>query len=181
MPEGVIGVRVPGLMLDGMALGTLPTLPPGANFDHVQWVSLNHMELGDEVAYFLKHFKQARTVELTGNQITRLPEVLSHMPQLQALYLDNNRLQLTEHTHAKLGNLKNLRLLNLNDNPLVDPPPINRMLELRTLALRNCRLKEMPGGLLGISYLEHVDLRENDIVALPDWLFTAPSKGGRSH
>lgn len=178
LPEGVIGVRLPGLMLDGMALGTLPTLPPGANFDHVQWVSLNYMELGDEVAYFLKHFKQARTVELTGNQITRLPEVLSHMPQLQVLYLDNNRLQLTEHTHAKLGNLKNLRLLNLNNNPLVDPPPINRMLELRTLALRNCRLKEMPGGLLGIPYLEHVDLRENDIVALPDWLFTAPRRVG---
>lgn len=169
-----LGQPVPGLMLDGMALGVLPTLPPGVNFDHVQRVSLNRMGLNDDVAYFLKHFTQARTLELSGNQITRLPEVLSQMPHLARLYLDSNRLQLTEYTQAKLANLRSLTLLNLNQNPLIDPPLVSHLFELRTLALRNCRLREVPAGLLRVPYLEQVDLRDNDIATLPDWVFKAP-------
>ncbi|MCM2360554.1 NEL-type E3 ubiquitin ligase domain-containing protein [Pseudomonas sp. SR18] len=169
-----LGEKVPGLMLDGMALGSLPTLPPGVNFDHVQRLSLNHMGLDDDVAYFLKHFKQLRTLELSDNQLTRLPEVLSRMPELKRVYLDSNRLQLTEHTRVKLAGLTGLTLLNLNNNPLIDPPAISKMFDLRTLALRNCRLRNVPVGLLRLPYLEHVDLRENDLLELPDWLFSAP-------
>ncbi|RMT85184.1 hypothetical protein ALP39_01626 [Pseudomonas marginalis pv. marginalis] len=169
-----VGGTVPGLMLDGMALGSLPTLPPEVNFDHVQHLSLNHMGLDDDVAYFLKHFKQLRTLELSDNQLARLPEVLSQMPELKRVYLDSNRLQLTEYTRAKLADLRGLTLLNLNNNPLIDPPAISKMVDLRTLALRNCRLIDVPAGLLRLPYLEQVDLRENDLLDLPDWLFTAP-------
>lgn len=45
------------------------------------------------------------------------------------------------------------------------------MFDLRELILRNCRLKDLPAGLHRLPYLAQVDLRENDIQVLPDWLF----------
>ena len=166
------GEKVPSLSLDGMAVGPLPTLPASIRFDAIEQLSLKRMGLNDDVAYFLKHFKGLRSLELTGNELTLLPEALSQMPELQRLYLNGNRLQLTEYTRAKLADMRGLRVLNLSDNPLIDPPLVSRMFELRHLVLSNCRLKDLPSGLLRIPNLESVDLRDNDIAQLPGWLFT---------
>jgi hypothetical protein len=65
---------VPGLELDAMAVASLPTLPPQVRFAHVKQLSLRKMGLGDDVAYFLKHFTNLHTLELSDNQLTRLPE-----------------------------------------------------------------------------------------------------------
>lgn len=168
--------KVPSLSLDGMALGALPSLPPGVQFGHIQQLSLRNMGLNDDVGYFLKHFKGLKTLELTDNRVTRLPEVLQQMKQLRRLYLANNQLQLTEYTRTKLGDLKNLTTLDLSNNPLIDPPVVGKMFELRSLVLRNCRLKSLPTGFMRIPYLEQLDLRENDIATLPAWLFAAPRR-----
>lgn len=168
------GLKVQSLVLDGMVVGPLPILPPEIDFTHVHRLSLNHMALNDDVAYFLKHFKGLDTLELQGNQLTRLPEVLSQISGLQYLRLNDNRLQLTEYTREKLSGLIELKVLNLNNNPLLNPPMINRMFELRALFLRNCMLKELPSGLRMLPYLETVDLRSNTITALPQWLSDVP-------
>lgn len=165
--------KVPSLSLDGMSVGALPILPPEVQFEHIRQLSLKNMGLNDDVGYFLKHFKGLNTLELTDNRVTRLPEVLQLMKQLRRLYLANNQLQLTEYTRAKLGDLKGLMVLDLSNNPLMDPPLVSKLFELRNLILRNCRLKSLPTGFIRIPYLEQLDLRENDIATLPDWLFTA--------
>lgn len=166
--------KVPSLSLDGMAIGALPTLPAHVQFEHVRQLSLKRMGLNDDVAYFLKHFKGLRSLELNGNRLTRLPEVLQHMPSLRQLYMADNQLQLTEYTRTKLADLKGLAVLDLSNNPLVDPPIVNKMFELRNLVLRNCRLTSLPTGFTRVPYLEQLDLRDNDIASLPAWLFNAP-------
>lgn len=171
LSRDVAARQVPILNLDGMAVGALPTLPPGVHFGHVRQLSLKRMGLNDDVGYFLKHFKGLNFLELTGNRITRLPEVLQQMKQLSHLYLDHNQLQLTEYTRTKLADLKALQVLNLNDNPLLDSPVVYKMLDLQTLALRNCRLTSLPTGIMRIPHLNRLDLRANDIVSLPPWLF----------
>ncbi len=166
--------KVPSLSLDGMTIGALPTLPAHVQFEHVRQLSLKRMGLNDDVAYFLKHFKGLRSLELNGNRLTRLPEVLQHMPLLRQLYMADNQLQLTEYTRTKLADLKGLAVLDLSNNPLVDPPIANKMFELRNLVLRNCRLTSLPTGFTRVPYLEQLDLRDNDIASLPAWLFNAP-------
>ncbi len=165
---------VPGLSLDGMLHAPLPTLPPQLNFEQVQSLSLGQMTLDDSVAYFLKHFKGIKHLNLAGNQVTRLPHVLSQMPRLEYLCLADNALQLNEYSRTTLAGLRSLQVLNLSNNPLVEAPDVSHMFMLQDLIVRNCRLKEFPKGVSRLPYLEGLDLRENNISVLPEWLFQMP-------
>lgn len=167
---------VPGLKLDGMRVGELPTLPAGVKFDHLRGLSLNDMELGDEVAYFLKAFPRIHSLSLERNRLTRLPEALSHMPGLKRLVLPSNALTLTEYTLKKLANMRNLTTLDLSDNPLGVTPQVGNMLDLVHLKLRNSGLRDLPVGLRRLPDLDFVDLRGNAIRELPDWLFQVPRR-----
>ncbi|MFJ4194237.1 NEL-type E3 ubiquitin ligase domain-containing protein [Pseudomonas sp. NPDC089534] len=164
------------LRLDDMRIGTLPHLPAHASFDHVRQVSLKNMQLNDDGVYFLKVFQKAESLDLDGNRLTRLPEVISHMPALTRLSLSDNRVQLTEQTLAKLSGLRSLHSLNLSGNALGATPDVGKMFDLRFLSLRNTRATELPKGLSRLPNLDRVDLRDNDIRQLPDWLFQMPRR-----
>ncbi|WP_236417648.1 NEL-type E3 ubiquitin ligase domain-containing protein [Pseudomonas syringae] len=166
--------QVYGLSLDGMRVGKLPTLPIDIDLGHVQRLSLKNMALDNDVAYFLKAFKGLRSLELDKNQLTWLPEVLSHMPSLQRLSLAQNSLNLTDATTKKLQAMSGLRALDLSSNPLGETPSVEQMDQLQSLNLRNTRARELPEGLLTRLHLEDANLRENDIVELPSQLFSAP-------
>ncbi|MCU0071510.1 NEL-type E3 ubiquitin ligase domain-containing protein [Pseudomonas koreensis] len=163
--------QVYGLNLDGMRFGKLPTLPVGLAFDHVRYLSLQNMQLDNDVAYFLKAFTQIETLTLDSNQLTLLPEVISHMPNLKHLSMGNNRIQLTEQSLLKLSRLKTLHSLSLSGNRLGATVDVGQLFDLNHLYLRNTRATEMPKGLQFLPNLKQVDLRDNDISDLPAWLF----------
>jgi Leucine-rich repeat (LRR) protein len=170
------GLPVRGLKLDGMRIGKLPTLPPEVTFDHVTHLSLKNMELGNDVAYFLKAFKNLESLQLDTNKLTQLPEVLSLMPELKQLSLAGNQLKLTEQTLLKLSNMRSLETLNLSNNPLGATPDVSRMFDLRFLSVRETGATELPKGLARLPNLDRVDLRDNNIRDLPDWLFNSPKR-----
>lgn len=171
---GEDNVPVPGLKLDGMRVGNLPAFSGEVDFGHVQRLSLQNMQLTDDVGYFLKAFKGLKRLELDANSITRLPEVLSHMTLLQNLSLHDNALGLNAHTAEKLAHMRGLHVLDLSDNPLGDTPDVSQLKALLKLNLRNTRARQLPQGLLTLLRLEEADLRENDIQTLPAELFEAP-------
>ena len=78
------------LKLERTPVGQLPTLTE-EDVAHVRSLSIKDMEAGDELVYFLKPFKGLVSLELDRNRLTRLPEVLSHMPDLQHLSLNGNQ------------------------------------------------------------------------------------------
>ncbi|XVO85719.1 NEL-type E3 ubiquitin ligase domain-containing protein [Pseudomonas palleroniana] len=166
-------MSVAGLTLDGMRVGSLPNLPAEIRFDHVRQLSLKNMRLGDDVAYFLKCFKGVRRLDLNRNLLTRLPEYLSRMPDLESLSLSHNRLALTEYTRRKLADLNTLRLLDMSHNPVGGQVDVSQMSNLHTLLLQDSKITDLPIGLARLAYLDQVDLRDNWITLLPDWLFTA--------
>ena len=164
------GQNVESLSLDRMLSTPLPTLPPQVQFEHLELLSLNKMKLDNSVAYFLKHFKNLKYLNMSENAVTRLPEALSHMPALEYLNMSKNGLQLTEHTRATLGRMRSLQVLILTGNTLLNAPDVSGMPKLRKLVLNDCQLKELPKGSDHMPYLEKLDLRENLISELPVWL-----------
>ncbi|MCK1792986.1 NEL-type E3 ubiquitin ligase domain-containing protein [Pseudomonas violetae] len=166
---------VTSLTLERNPVGPLPTLTE-ADVAHVRSLSINDMKAGDELAYFLRPFKGLFSLELQRNQLTRLPEVLSHMPNLQYLRLDGNQINLTEHTLRKLADMGNLRTLGLEGNRLGATIDVSKMINLQTLNLNNTHATELPVGLSRLPYLDFADLRANQIQALPDWLFQMPQR-----
>ncbi|XLM13705.1 hypothetical protein DKB71_25115 [Pseudomonas sp. PLMAX] len=156
-------------------VGPLPTLTED-DVAHVRSLSIMDMQAGDELEYFLKPFKGLVSLELDRNRLTRLPEVLSHMPNLQHLRLDGNGIALTEHTLRKLADMRTLRTLGLSGNRLGATIDVSKMLDLRDLFLRDTHATELPVGLNRLPYLNFLDLRGNQIMELPAWLFQVPRR-----
>jgi len=163
------------LTLERNPVGPLPTLTE-QDVAHVRSLSIKDMQAGDELAYFLKPFKGLVTLKLDRNQLTRLPEVLSHMPDLEHLSLQGNQIQLTEHTLRKLTDMRQLRTLWLSGNRLGATINVSKMLDLKELLLRDTHATELPVGLSRLPYLDFVDLRGNQIRELPQWLFQLPDR-----
>ncbi|WP_300635122.1 NEL-type E3 ubiquitin ligase domain-containing protein [Pseudomonas sp.] len=165
------GRSVPGLKLHGMRVGTLPIFPPEVHFDHLRELALTQMDLDDTVVFFLKSFKQLESVDLARNRISRLPEMLSHLPRLKRLIMSFNRLNLTDYTLKKLAAMHGLTTLDLSENPLGGTPDVRGMSKLVNLKLRDAGLRELPEGLEKLTELDYADLRANAIRQLPSALF----------
>lgn len=163
------------LTLERNPVGALPTLSE-QDVAHVRNLSIKDMQAGDELAYFLTPFKGLVSLELDRNQLTRLPEALSHMPDLEHLSLNGNQIQLTEYTLRKLADMRKLRTLGLSDNRLGATIDVSKMLDLQSLFLSDTHATELPVGLSRLPYLNMVDLRGNQIRELPEWLFLVPQR-----
>lgn len=163
------------LTLERNPVGPLPTLTE-QDVAHVRILKIKDMQAGDELAYFLRPFKGLVSLELNRNRLTRLPEVLSHMPDLEHLSLEGNQLKLTEQTLRKLADMHQLRTLGLSGNPLGATIDVGKMRDLKVLLLRDTHATELPVGLSRLSYLDFVDLRGNQIRELPQWLFQLPQR-----
>jgi len=166
------------LKLERNPAGQLPTLTE-QDVAHVRSLIIRDMNAGDELAYFLRPFKNLVRLELDGNQLTRLPEAVSHMPDLEHLILNRNQLALTEHTLRKLTDMRKLRTLDLSGNRLGATVDVSKMLDLQSLFLGDTHATELPVGLARLPYLGVADLRGNDIQELPAWLFDVPRRFAR--
>jgi Leucine-rich repeat (LRR) protein len=114
---------------------SLPTLE--ANFDHVTRLRLNRSGFSNPVEGFLGHFRQLRALNLSSNQLTRLPAALVDMPHLLELHLSNKRIMLTGPAIESIKNLTRLKILGMENNPLALPPDVSRMPDLHILNLSN--------------------------------------------
>lgn len=167
------------LKLERNPAGPLPALTE-QDVAHVRHLSLKDMDAGDELAYFLRPFKGVTRLELDGNKLTRLPEALSYMPNLEHLSLNDNQLVLTQYTLRKLADMRGLRTLSLSGNRLGATIDVSKMFDLQGLFLRDTHATELPLGLSRLPYLDMVDLRGNDIANLPEWLFRMPRRFSES-
>ncbi|WP_455827621.1 NEL-type E3 ubiquitin ligase domain-containing protein [Pseudomonas graminis] len=145
------GQRQGGASLDFRGL-ELPTTMPvlGDGFAHVTRLKLSNSAMADGHGAFLLGFPSLRTLDISGNALTRLPEALSGMNHLRDLNLRENQIALLDGDVARLKNLRNLIRLNMHRNPLVQPPDVSKMSRLRILNLSRTPLTEWPAGLFAL-------------------------------
>lgn len=168
--------RLVGFKLDlgGRELDSLPPLP--GNFAHVAELRLDRMRLSEVPGDFLQAFPTLRWLTLSNNRLTRLPLAIGDLAGLTKLHLQNNGIVLDAEAAACMARLHNLKVLELNGNPLGLLPDVSAMQQLRGLMLRRTGVASWPPGVFALTRLEALDLRENHITTLPAQLLEATAQ-----
>jgi hypothetical protein len=171
-PTDTIGMR---LNLSGIEAGALPELPLDADFSHIYELNLSGMALEQVPSNFLGCFTRLHRLIIENNRLTTLPAGLPALADLREVRLRRNQIRLSAPAAVMLGNLRQLRLLDLSDNPLgLISLHFTQLSPLVELNLRRCQLQTVPAGLEWCGFLEVADLRDNLVAALPQAILDAP-------
>lgn len=103
-----------------------------------------------------------------SDHITRLPEELSNVMNLQELDLSVNRLKVFPEWISRYSAL---RKLSLSCNQLKEfPIAICQCTTLESIDMTNNRIERLPREVLQLSHLTECNLRLNRILAIPNWI-----------
>ena len=171
-----LGGEHPGTILNisDMDLARLP--PINADFSHVTSLQMNDMYLHHSIDPFLAQFPNLQELKFESAHLKELPPSLFNLQALKQLHLSNNRITLTAEAADKLATLKDLRVLNLSNNPLGVIPGFTQMSELARLNLKNTGLTQWPAGIEQLERLMHLDLRDNNLTTVPEGYFQIPAQ-----
>lgn len=163
-----------GLELDLSGLN-LPSLPDiDADFSHVGSVKLRDMHLSASPEGFLTRFRHVRWLDLSKNQLRVLPPAIGQMNGLTKLFLQHNEISLTVDTARILSERTTLRALWLSNNrQLGIVPDFSRIPDMRSVNLASTGISEFPVGLSAQPSLDTVNLSNNRIEQIPDFVFDA--------
>ncbi|MFK0089506.1 dermonecrotic toxin domain-containing protein [Pseudomonas sp. NPDC090755] len=167
------------LSLSGLHVGELPNLT-GIDFSHVVELDLSHMDLAEGVDGLLQSFPRLRMLDLSGNRLNSFPRRLVTCGFLRNLQLRNNGQLLTQADLAQLQLIESLETLDLTGTALAQAPDFTLQPHLRVVQLRNTGLEEMPSGVQNLAQLHMIDLRDNQISALPPTFLQEPADFLRS-
>jgi Leucine-rich repeat (LRR) protein/GTPase SAR1 family protein len=105
-------------------------------------------------------------LDLSGNELTSLPEAIAALTQLQELDLSHN--QLTAVPEA-IAALTQLQTLDLSYNQLTAvPEAIADLTQLQVLDLSGNELTSLPEAIAALTQLQELDLSHNQLTAVPE-------------
>ncbi|MDR6993540.1 hypothetical protein J2Y65_000164 [Aeromonas salmonicida] len=123
--------------------------------------------LPDELAGFSK----LRIIFCSENNFTELPEVLGLCPALTMVGFKANQISTVPAASLPVG----LRWLILTDNAIEElPDELGQCSRLQKLMLAGNRLRELPASLANCRNLELLRIAANRIERFPGWLLTLP-------
>lgn len=128
----------------------------------------NPKELFSEIALkaraFFQNFKE-QELDLSGDQITKIPNELCELHTLTKLDLSRNRFRIP----SELPNLKSLRILSLQRCKLVEvPKEMGNLESLEDLDLRENYLEKIPKEIGNLKHLEFLNLGDNFLTEIPE-------------
>jgi hypothetical protein len=145
----------------------LPDIRP--YLEQISTLNLDGTQISPGSTGLLKDFSRLRHLSARRCQLTRLPDNVASMHLLETLRLSHNHIALNTKTVEQLKHLTRLQTLRLDNNPLGQPPNVERMPRLKVLNLSTTRIDTWPDGLVS----KHrptgffLDLRDNPIKTVP--------------
>ncbi|KAI5643862.1 leucine rich repeat domain-containing protein [Phthorimaea operculella] len=123
--------------------------------------------------------RQLTVLDLSNNEIQKIPPELGRMPNLAELYLSNNQLGLNGEVDWKWISgpqiINSLKLLDLTGNKLTDfPKAVWKLQKLVTLKLDQNKLKKLPATIGRISSLRYLTVSHNNLESVPCGLMHRP-------
>ncbi|TKJ74342.1 hypothetical protein PkoCFBP13504_27225 [Pseudomonas koreensis] len=144
-------------------------------FDRITALKLDRARLSSDPSALLSTFANLRQLSARQCELKRIPSILGLMRQFRDLDLADNHIRLTTESSQQLAMLDQLRTLNLNGNPLDQPPDIGRMDHLTELRLAKTKIQTWPEGLFRVGAVDKqrpqsffLDLRDAPINTLPE-------------
>jgi hypothetical protein len=117
-----------------------------------------------------------RKLDISGNPLESIPDVVSQIQHLEELILI--RAELTEIPDA-IGNLANLTQLDLSSNQITQiPDAIGNLANLTQLYLSSNQITQIPDAISNLAKLKYLDLRGNPI-SIPRDLLAPPARDPR--
>ncbi|ESK88746.1 adenylate cyclase [Moniliophthora roreri MCA 2997] len=115
----------------------------------------------------LKHCGTLTRLDISGNRISALDDIYSeNLPELRALYAQNNRLERLPFHFPRLRSLTNL---NISNNKFQVLPTVVCDLEnLRDLDISFNMISELPEQIGQLKNLEHLIVTGNQLTSMPD-------------
>lgn len=110
--------------------------------------------------------EQLELLNLSTNHLPSLPEGIGALVGIRECYLQYNCLTRVPESMCRLVNLQELDIKNNRLTSL--PKDIGKCRFLRILALSNNNLKELPSTIGQLSLLEELNLHQNELVSLPE-------------
>lgn len=128
---------------------------------------LTNLKQKYELAGTIFKIYNSKYLNLGGENVTDIPEILFYLPNLHTLSLWNNQIK---NVPKEIGNLKNLVQLSLQNNQIESlPEEIGNLTKLKVLVLRNNPIKTLPKEMKKLFDLEELDIRRTAIEELPDF------------
>lgn len=108
-----------------------------------------------------KQSPQETSLDLSGRGLTEIPAYVFSLTALEYLDLSNNKL--TGAPQSQIGQLKNLKNLNLSENQLTGlSAELGQLNKLETLNVSRNRLTGLPNELGNLTSLKVFDISGND-------------------
>lgn len=107
----------------------------------------------------------ANKLDLSGRQLTKVPEYVFKQTNLEELNLSNN--ELTGAIQSQIGQLKKLKILNASNNLMTGvPAEVGQLQNLQILDLSNNQLTGLPNELGNLKNLKTLNISGNDYSTL---------------
>lgn len=178
----------------------IKTIPPSfCRLRYLRSFSVKHNRLSS--SSFPEHFdslSSLKSLNLGGNQLESIPDVLTRLPALEdlalgdnhisnisplvrnfkrllRLYLGGNRINVLP---PEMGQMTSLESLSLCGNQLQSlPEETTQLVNLKSLQLHNNRLETLPRSLLELGNITSLSLRNNPLVVrfVKELTFSIPS------
>lgn len=128
-------------------------------------VSYNNIE---KLPKELAALENLRELDLSHNKLRRIPSDLSKLPKLAKIEADNNALKSVPN---EIVDITSLTVLNLSHNELRKVPKRVQTLEnLEELDVSHNQLRKLPVDLGQLRNLRILNFEHNDIEAFPEWV-----------
>lgn len=112
---------------------------------------------------------QLEGIGLANNAFTDFPDIITQLPRLQTLMLNDNPLEMLS---ANVGQLRHLRVLGLGNTQIKElPETIGNLRRLKVLGAANNALNNLPPTIQQLQDLEQLGLANNQFQEFPDVLF----------
>jgi Leucine-rich repeat (LRR) protein len=108
----------------------------------------------------------ATSLELSGKGLTRVPDFVFYMKNLQSLNLADNQIAVLP---SAIGDLRNLQKLDIDYNRLTSlPTTIGRLRNLKRFGLVDNELIRLPSAIGYLKNLEVLPVSNNELTTLPE-------------